>query len=249
MGVIVFVGPSLARSDRAASGIIEFHPPARCGDITRVVAQHPHAIGLIDGVFELSAAVWHKEIIWALSQGCRVFGAASIGALRAAELEPFGMIGIGEIFRAYRDGATEDDDEVAVLHGPAELCFVAATEAMVNIRASLDRAVAQSILDPEEGARLCAIAKALFYKDRTWPHIRANAQRVGVSASSLDRFDRWRAVNAIDVKRRDAKLLIDAMLKPYPASPEPERRTVLNRTQYWVAHEQRFADTGTGVTT
>src|SRR5688572_32760283 len=51
--------------------------------------------------------------------GVRVFGAASMGALRAAELQPFGMIGVGQVFQAYRRGHLTDDDEVAVAHGPA----------------------------------------------------------------------------------------------------------------------------------
>ena len=67
--------------------------------------------------------VWHKEILWAMAQGIHVFGAASIGALRAAELDAFGMRGIGRIYEAFRDGVLEDDDEVAVLHGPEELGY------------------------------------------------------------------------------------------------------------------------------
>ena len=71
------------------------------------------AIGIIDGYFENIPSVWHKEILWAMSQGIHVFGSASMGALRAAELAPFGMEGVGAIFEAYRDGWLEDDDEVA----------------------------------------------------------------------------------------------------------------------------------------
>src|SRR5581483_2813112 len=82
-------------------------------------------------------AVWHKEILWALTQGIHVYGSASIGALRAAELAPFGMVGVGRIFEAYRDGRLEDDDEVAVVHGPAEHAFQVHSEALVNLRATL----------------------------------------------------------------------------------------------------------------
>jgi hypothetical protein len=64
-----------------------------------------------------------------------VFGAAGIGALRAAELDAVGMRGIGKIFEGYRDGILRDDDEVAVLHGPEELGYPPLTEALVNIRA------------------------------------------------------------------------------------------------------------------
>ena len=117
----VFTGPSLAAEAVARHAGLICLPPARQGDILRVARQQPVVIGLIDGVFDGSTAPWHKEILWALQQGIHVFGAASMGALRAAELHPFGMRGVGRIFEAYRDGLLEDDDEVAVLHGPAEM--------------------------------------------------------------------------------------------------------------------------------
>ena len=61
-------------------------------------------IGVIDGYFEVVPTVWHKEILWAMSQGIHVYGAASIGALRAAELAEFGMNGVGQIYQQYRSG-------------------------------------------------------------------------------------------------------------------------------------------------
>ena len=126
-----------ARHPRAPSACRR--PPKATSTAPR--CRGPLAIGLIDGYFERVPAVWHKEILWALSQGIHVFGSASMGALRAAELAPFGMIGVGAIFEAYRDGILEDDDEVAVAHGPADTGYRAGSDAMVNIRATLARAV------------------------------------------------------------------------------------------------------------
>ena len=76
---------------------------------------------LIDGLFDASPAVRHKELLQLMARGVPVIGAASMGALRAAELAPFGMIGVGRIFTAYAAGALVGDDEVALLHGPEEL--------------------------------------------------------------------------------------------------------------------------------
>jgi len=50
------------------------------------------------GYFEIVPTVWHKEILWAMDRGIHVYGGASIGALRAAELADFGMTGIGQIY-------------------------------------------------------------------------------------------------------------------------------------------------------
>src|SRR5260221_163993 len=91
-----------------------------------------------------------------LSRICavRCIGSASIGALRAFELARFGMRGIGGVYEDFRDGVLQDDDEVAVLHGPAELGYPPVTEAMVNIRATLAAAARDGVLKPELAAAL-----------------------------------------------------------------------------------------------
>ncbi|HEY5550419.1 MAG TPA: TfuA-like protein, partial [Opitutaceae bacterium] len=96
---VVFVGPSLTDPKlRTDSGSVRFRPPAAMGDVTKAVIEGATAVGLVDGVFEAVASVWHKEILYALAEGVQVFGAASMGALRAAECAPYGMIGVGAIF-------------------------------------------------------------------------------------------------------------------------------------------------------
>ena len=132
---IIFAGPSLPPKLRpAADSSLDWRPPVRQGELYQAALARPSIIGVIDGYFEVTPTVWHKEILWAMSRGIHVFGSASLGALRAAELAAFGMEGVGTIVELYRDGVLEDDDEVAIAHGPAESGFVAASEAMVNIR-------------------------------------------------------------------------------------------------------------------
>jgi hypothetical protein len=72
---------------------------------------------LIDGIFYHDLSVWHKELVYALIKGIVCIGAASMGALRAAELHRYGMIGVGKIFERYRDGE-EDDSLVALSFDP-----------------------------------------------------------------------------------------------------------------------------------
>ncbi len=38
------------------------------------------------------------------------------------------------MYRQFHTGRLTDDDEVALLHGPAEIDYVQITEAMVNVR-------------------------------------------------------------------------------------------------------------------
>jgi hypothetical protein len=164
--------------------------------------------------------------------GIHVYGSASIGALRAAELHPFGMTGVGRIFAAYRDGILTDDDEVAVLHGPKELGYPPVTEAMVNIRATLEKAVSQSVLDSGLAARLLEIGKALFYKERGWEMIFRLATSRGLSQRSLDRLSAWLCDGRVDPKRADALEMIAAVRAQLAAGVTP------------LAVSYRFHDTG-----
>jgi len=112
MKAVVFSGPTLPPTyvNRLTGAVSR--PPAAQGDIYRAVSAGFEAIALVDGYFGWTRAVWHKEILWAMSNGVHVLGSSSMGALRAAELEAFGMIGVGRIFEDYRDGVIEDDDMV-----------------------------------------------------------------------------------------------------------------------------------------
>src|SRR5436309_3241548 len=98
MKAIIFAGPTLPPAIRPVLvPAIEWRPPVRQGDVYRAALTRLAIIGIVDGYFEAVPTVWHKEVLWAMAEGIHVFGAASIGALRAAELDRFGMRGIGRI--------------------------------------------------------------------------------------------------------------------------------------------------------
>jgi hypothetical protein len=211
MRAFIFAGPSLPPSAQPTHRAIEWLPPVRQGELYQVALGRPAIIGVIDGYFEVTPTVWHKEILWAMSQGIHIFGAASTGALRAAELDAFGMRGIGRIYEDFRDGVLEDDDEVAVLHGPAELGYPPVTEAMVNIRATLSAAVDDGIVTASLAAELTAIAKALFYKERTYRAVLDAAGASGANFSDLARLEERLPGSRIDQKRRDALAMLEAI--------------------------------------
>ena len=209
--VFVFLGPTLPRDDAIRHLDAVYLPPVAQGDVARLCASTPKAIGIVDGFFESVPSVWHKEILFALHAGIPVFGASSMGALRAAELHPFGMIGVGAIFEAYRDGRLEDDDEVAIVHGPAELGYTALSEAMVNIRRTLADAVADRVLSRETGFRLESIAKELPYSQRGFARVARLGQAIGLPADELAGFVQWLPTGRVDQKREDARRMLDAM--------------------------------------
>jgi len=195
-------------------------PPAAMGDVYRCLGDKPDCIAIIDGYFEGIPSVWHKEILYAMSNGVHVFGSSSMGALRAAELADFGMRGVGQIFEQFHCGDLEDDDEVAVLHGPEELGFTAVSEAMVNIRETLNAAVAGDVLGSEDAEKLSIIAKSCFYHDRKWDHILSLATP-GIKQETLDRFRTWLPDGAVDQKRLDALSLLQEIRDLQASKPPP----------------------------
>ena len=218
---VIFAGPSLPPAVRPSGPALQWRPPVKQGEVYRAALTRPAIIGIIDGYFEVTPTVWHKEILWAMTQGIHVYGSASIGALRAAELSSFGMVGVGRIFVAYRDGILADDDEVAVLHGPEELGYPAVTEAMVNIRATLEQAVAEGIVEGWLASRLTEIGKALFYKERSWEAIFRLAAGGGLPPRPLADLVAWSRRRQVDQKRADALKMVAAIRAHLAAGVTP----------------------------
>jgi hypothetical protein len=230
---IVFLGPTLAHAEARTVLDAEYLPPAAQGDVLRAALRRPRAIAIVDGIFERVPAVWHKEILFSLSEGIHVYGAASMGALRAAELDRFGMRGIGDVYRAYAEGTLEDDDEVAVAHGNAADGFRAVSDSMVDVRATLEAAVAADVVTAEVAAAIAARVKATFYAHRLL---------LGV----LDRHDEshqrlraWLPEGRMSQKREDALELLRVVRDDLASGLEPIPATwTLERTRYWDAARQ-----------
>jgi len=209
MKTVVFLGPSLSLEQ--AKEILpdaHYYPPVKCGDIIHVLHQKPARIAIIDGYFENVAAVWHKEILFALECGVEVYGASSMGALRAAELAPFGMKGVGKIFEDFYNGYLQDDDEVTVVHRPPQSGYTPVTDAMVNIRATFQKALAENIIDQHIFEYLIAIAKNLFYKKRYFSKIFILFEEK-YPKMNISHLKKWISEeNSIDQKAEDAKQLL-----------------------------------------
>lgn len=227
---ILFAGPSLPDAAALRQDGIAARPPAAHGDVLAAVRAGATAIGLVDGNFEHVAPVWHKEILHALEAGVTVFGAASMGALRAAECDGFGMIGIGRIYEDYAAGRRVDDADVALLHGPAELGYPALSLPMVNVDATLDRLAASRRLGDQDIARLREAARALFYKDRTWPAI---LDRTGSGGDNRRQLLQLFHAEAVNQKRQDALALLRALTDFRPQGPAKRGDWTFRVTTLW----------------
>ncbi len=221
MTAIVFAGPTISSEDVQSICPCRCLPPASRGDVYRAALTRPIAIGIVDGYFQGALSIWHKEILWAMSQGIHVFGCSSMGALRAAELHQYGMRGVGRIFQDYRDGILMDDDEVAVQHGPLETGFLTLSEPMVNIRATLERAVVEGIVGPDDRDALCGVAKSLFYHHRSFQAVLDSDVAKALTLTRHQALERWLVNGRIDQKRDDAVEMLSELQAFVSAGPEP----------------------------
>ncbi|MGB7789294.1 TfuA-related McrA-glycine thioamidation protein [Methanoregula sp.] len=199
--IIVFLGPSLDREAAEAILPAEYRPPAKRGDLIRAAEDGATVIGLIDGVFHQESAVAHREILAALRKGVRVIGASSMGALRAAEMDTLGMVGIGEVYRMYKTGELISDDEVALVFDPVS--GYSLSEPLVNIRFTLRKARDAGVISREEHDALLAAARSVFYPHRTYARIAAAAAGPA-GTGTQERFLAWVGEHACDRKRLDA---------------------------------------------
>jgi hypothetical protein len=204
--VVVFLGPSLPAAEARRVAACRVLPPARAGDVLAVLPERPLAIALVDGVFDTTPSVWHHELALALDAGVAVFGGASMGALRAVELAPLGVVGVGKVFRWYRDGVVDDDAEVALLHGDEEHGFRPLTLPLVAVRAAAEAARREELLSAREARALVEAARAIHYRERSWPAVLAGARLADAARARVRAF----LPRAPDPKADDARACIRA---------------------------------------
>ena len=205
-GIVVFLGPSLSRARAEQILEADFRPPAKRGDIYRAAKEGAGIILLIDGVFFQECSVAHKEVIYALESEAKVLGASSMGALRAAELDIYGMEGIGKIYQAYKSGHLVSDDEVALIFDP--FSWEPRSEPLVNIRFNLDLAWQMGVISTSCKDRLFHCAEAQYFPDRTYDRMLSDA-RAMVAEKELQRFREFLAREKRDFKMEDALMALE----------------------------------------
>ena len=177
--------------------------PIQRGDLKQALNENPDIICIIDGVFHQNSAVGHKEILTVISRGIEVYGASSMGALRASELDSLGMTGIGYCYEQYANGNVESDDEVAVMLDSESL--EALSIPLISMRYVFSSAVDEKIIDESQNDELIQIAKSIFYPKRNYS--------VVLSKSNLDNDTKGKLINHIreteDIKKQDAKKLLN----------------------------------------
>ncbi|MGW7297033.1 TfuA-like protein [Streptomyces sp. NPDC054829] len=237
----VYAGPSLgAASVRALLPDAVVHPPVRHGDLMASPVGPGDRVVILDGQFFQSASVRHKEICEVIGRGVAVYGAASMGALRAAELGPYGMTGSGIVHRLYATGLIERDDEVALVHTEPDAGSRALTVALVSVRVALRRLMRRRVITVQDEGQLLAAAEHLPFTARTWRGILQQAGDVSRATKETVRQAVTGPAETWDVKTQDARALLTRLARQ---SAPPARRPVSVPTTVHVENWRRSADT------
>jgi TfuA protein len=214
---IIFLGPSLAHEKARKILDAEYKPPAKKGDFLKFATQTNvlTVIGLVDGYFlqdyppspiEVYQLIMRKNTV--------VIGSASLGALRAVELEKFGMIGVGKIFELYKRGTINADDEVAVTF--TEEAQSLQSEAMIDIRFNLFMAERKGIIDKITKKTVARVAKSVYFPYRNYGDILDKTKNMHPELEhDLESFRAYIHRNRQSLKEKDAIRLVEYIKTHY----------------------------------
>ncbi|OPY31713.1 MAG: TfuA-like protein [Methanomassiliicoccales archaeon PtaU1.Bin124] len=222
MSVHVFMGMSLPQEEAMKVLPAIYHPPIRRGDIPQL-PEDVTLVGIIDGVFLSESSVGHREILTLIKKGITVVGGGSMGALRAMELEDAGMIGVGRIFKMYRDGVIEGDDEVALVFDPDDL--TALSEPLVNMRHFLAEAVRRGVIGQEEADMIIAEMKSLYYPRRSYHELLKSASKI-VDEVTLLALKKMLDSESFDLKRMDALEVLNTLKRLHHSSGKGRKKPI-----------------------
>jgi hypothetical protein len=223
---IIFIGPSLNHEKASKIFQADYRAPAKKGELimlltstfsnSREVSKLTNFVGLVDGLFLQDYPPTPIEVYQLLSnKNFHVVGGASIGALRAIELEKFGMVGIGKIFELFRNGATDADDEVAVTFQQGVGGDIQ-SEAMIDIRFNLFVACRKEIITERVKRAIAKTAKSIYFPYRNYTHILEQTRlKFPELSTQLDSYSMYINENRLSLKEHDAIKVIEYIRDAY----------------------------------
>lgn len=205
---IIFLGPSLNIEKAKRYLDADFRPPAKKGDLLKLIRSDVEVVGLIDGYFLQDYPPTPIEVFNLLrKKNIKIFGASSLGALRAVELSKFGMIGIGKIFNLFQKQIINSDDEVAVTFTDYRNFK---SEALIDIRFNLFLAKKKSIINHETQQSILKVAKNTYFPYRTYHDILEKCKRKFPNLiNEINNFEEYINNNKRSLKEEDAILLLN----------------------------------------
>jgi len=210
---IVFLGPSLSIEKARKIINAEFLPPAKKGDFIKLsLTSEKKIIILIDGVFLQDYPPTPIEVFQVVNKNnFQVYGASSLGALRAVELEKFGMKGYGQVFELFKKNIINSDDEVAVTFDNS---YNLLSEAMIDIRYNLFLAFKKGIIDKETKQLITRTAKKIYFPFRSYENIvKKSIELYSDTRDSIEDFHNFVSTQRQSLKELDAMGILKKIAK------------------------------------
>ena len=176
MKIKIYSGLSL-KSEQVAKLLPQavFSGPIKRRDIIQDIKNGFQVIGIIDGEFLQNLAVSPSEISDAIRCGLKVYGSSSMGAMRAVELNKYGMIGCGRIFEYIHAQAYFKDDQLGQLffgeNSPIQ------TLPFLDLKLGIDDLCQLKKLTKQEAALIIREYERLHFSERSFGALRGRLRK------------------------------------------------------------------------
>lgn len=233
MADVIFTGSSLTREEASSlHPSATVMPPVRRGELYRLCREQsePTRVLVVDGLFSVGGAPPPSEFVDVASHaGMDIFGVSSMGALRAIECAPAGVIGLGVIYRLYRLGVIETDAEVAV-GVDSDNDYHPTTVPLVDVRWYLSQARRRGLIDWYQHRAVLDLAKSCHFLERTPRYLDRIASEHGLTNAFWSQL-----VTGGGLKKRDASSAIRLLAKTTIEPQDRVRSTIPRRPLRYVS--------------
>jgi len=206
---VVFSGGSLRETDKQGDNDIVYALPIRQGDMFATILEGFRNILIIDGYFYNDFPCTTFEVLLAIEEGRNVFGAGSIGALRAVELHNYGMLGSGYVFNYLKRKKIKPYQIVAQTYdGDNKPVSVP----LINVVYFLKSALKKRIISRSEFDKCFNAANDIHFAALTFPYffkyLGTSGRLPGRRVERLKNYFYLEGEDGFNVKRKDALLLL-----------------------------------------
>jgi len=207
--ILAFTGGSLPPADRSTGEDIVYVAPAEQGDMIATVLEGFETALIMDGYFYTKFPCTPFEVMLAMEEGVNVFGASSIGALRAVELDRYGMNGMGYVYEYLKASDVKPYHIVAQTYteGDAQL-----TVPLVQLISFLESAVRDGVIGQDEFRTCFHAAESIHFPSLSYRHLFSKLvgeKRIEpAKVALLEKYYDKKGRDEFDVKKKDALLLM-----------------------------------------
>lgn len=191
-------------------------PPIQRGQLLKDIDLGYNVVAIVDGKFDQNLAVTPSEVMDALRAGVRIYGASSMGALRAAECENYGAIGCGKIFEFIKKSENFRDDFLGQLfidQKTFDQTFQWKNKTYVDFYFAAADLAAKKKISKKHAEKIREIYQQIFYAERGLDSLLQLVHKQKKDAAELTQVAQLIFAEKITQKSRDAMELLHLIKK------------------------------------